>query len=92
MGGKAAVSLGGAAPAVPQLVVTAHQIARTHEGAGELVVALDVLRHAVDQLHHAAWAQWASRTEGVLVPPDEAADPRAAILRVELYRPAFHCP
>lgn len=40
--------------AVADVVVAGHEIARVGEEAGEVVVAVDVLGHAVDELHDAA--------------------------------------
>lgn len=40
--------------AVTDVVVAGHEIARVGEEAGEVVVAVDVLGHAVDELHDAA--------------------------------------
>ena len=40
--------------AVAHVVVAAHQVARAGEEAGEVVVAVDVLGHTVDELHHPA--------------------------------------
>ena len=40
--------------AVADVVVAGHEVARVGEEAGEVVVAVDVLGHAVDELHDAA--------------------------------------
>ncbi len=40
--------------AVADVVVAGHEVARVGEEAGEVVVAVDVLGHAVDKLHDAA--------------------------------------
>ena len=66
----------GSAEAVADLVVPADGVAPPHEVAGELVVAPDVLRHAVDQLDYGA---------GLLshAPPDVAVDAGDLVRGVE---------
>ena len=61
----------GSRVAMAHVVVTAHQVAGSGEAAGEVVVAADMLGHAVDELHYAPGTEGAEalpRSLGAILP------------------------